>query len=101
MLWIDGEVLILPTASVEGARSGGPPPCREGRLATASRALPLVVLLPVSPQLVVLCALLWVREHLVGLVDLLELLLGRLVVGIHVGMVLAGQLAVGLAHLVL
>ena len=44
---------------------------------------------------VVLLALLRVRERVVGALDLLEALLGRRVVGVAVGVVLAGQLAVG------
>src|SRR5207248_9914695 len=51
--------------------------------------------------LVVLLALLRVREHLVGLVDVLEALLGLLVVRVEVGVELAGELAVGGANLLL
>ena len=46
--------------------------------------------------LVVPGALVRVGEHLVGLVDLLEFGLGFLVAGVQVGVVLLGQLAVGL-----
>jgi len=45
---------------------------------------------------VVLLALLGVREHVVGCLDLLEALLGGGVAGVAVGMVLAGELAVRL-----
>ena len=48
---------------------------------------------------VVLLALLGVRERVVGLLDRLEAVLGLRVVGVAVGMVLAGQLAVGLLDL--
>ncbi|MNE64413.1 hypothetical protein D3C80_1598260 [compost metagenome] len=51
------------------------------------------------PVLVVGRALAGVGEHLVGLVGLLEFLLGRLVVGIAVRVVLHGQTAVGLLQL--
>src|SRR3990172_4014890 len=46
-------------------------------------------------QLVVLGALFTVAQHLIGLVDLLEPLLGGLVVGVFVGVVLHRQPAVG------
>ena len=45
-------------------------------------------------------ALLGIREQVVGLLDLLEALLGLLVVRVAVGVVLADQLAVGLLDLV-
>ena len=48
---------------------------------------------------VVLLALVGVAEHVVGLGDLLEALLGLLVVGVAVGVVLARELAVGLLDL--
>src|SRR5699024_7928858 len=48
---------------------------------------------------VVLLALLGVVEHRVGLADLLEPLLGLGIVGVMVGVVLAGLLAVGLLDL--
>ena len=49
---------------------------------------------------VVLLALLGVRERVVGALDLLEALLGRRVVGVAVGVVLARELAVRLLDLV-
>jgi len=49
---------------------------------------------------VVLALLLLVAEHVVGLLDLLELLFGGLVIGVSVGMVLLCQLAIGLLHLI-
>ncbi|MNN30569.1 hypothetical protein D3C81_1442220 [compost metagenome] len=54
---------------------------------------------PGMPVLVVGRALAGVGEHLVGLVGLLELLLGRLVVGIAVRVILHGQATVGLLQL--
>ena len=50
----------------------------------------------VVAELVVLGALLGIGEHLIGLVDLLEALLGRLVPRVHVRVVLLGQRPVGL-----
>ena len=52
-------------------------------------------------ELVILGPLLGVRENLVGLVDLLELLLGLLVTGVHVRVVLSGQLFICFFDLVL
>jgi hypothetical protein len=52
----------------------------------------LLVHLPVGAELVVLLSLLAVSQDLVRFVDLLELGLGGLVPGIHVWMVLAGEL---------
>ncbi len=49
---------------------------------------------------VVLLALLGVAQHVMGLGDLLEASLGRLVVGVGVGVIFAGQLAVGLLDLI-
>src|SRR5271170_2475854 len=51
--------------------------------------------LPVRSQFVVFFAFLRIPEHLVGLVDLLETLLGVFIAGVDVRMVLAGQLAIG------
>jgi hypothetical protein len=55
----------------------------------------LLDLLPIVAPAVVLLALLGIGEHRVGLADLLELRLGLLVAGVDVGVVLAGELAVG------
>ena len=52
-------------------------------------------------KLVVPGLLVGVGQHLVGLVDLLELLLGLLVAGVHVRVVLAGQLFICFFDLVL
>ena len=78
-----------------------PPPGRRPRSARSSRqvrragppgAARLLVHPPVGPELVVLPALVGIAEHLVGLVDLLELRLGRLVARIDVRVVLARKL---------
>ena len=57
----------------------------------AAAGLDAVRVPPVVAVPVVLAAALGVGEHLVGLVDLLELALGRLVAGIQIGMMPAGQ----------
>src|SRR5581483_10421243 len=62
-------------------------------------ALPLFVAAPVGAELVVLLSLLGVGEDVVRLVDLLEALLGRLVVRVEVGVELTGELAVSRADL--
>src|SRR5262249_38845852 len=59
----------------------------------ARRGASLLVGAPVRAQFVVFLALRRIAEDLVGLVDLLEAGLGRLVAWVHVGMVLARQLA--------
>ena len=56
---------------------------------------------PGKAELVVAGLLIRVGEHLVGLVDLLELLLGLLVVRVQVRVVLPGHLLIGLFDLVL
>ncbi len=45
---------------------------------------------------VVYCTLLLIGKHLISLVYLLELRLGRRVIGIHIGVILPGQVPVGL-----
>ena len=90
--WAAALALALGVlAPVEAAAGRGAAPRAAARL--------LLVTLPIGPKLVVLLPLLGVAEHLVGLVDFLEFLLCALVVGVHVGVVLAGQLAVGLLDL--
>ena len=49
---------------------------------------------PGKAELVVARLLVWVAQNLVRLVDLLELLLGFLVAGVHVGVILARELFV-------
>ena len=51
-------------------------------------------------ELVVFGALLLIRQHLIGLVDFLELGLGGLVVGIQIGVILFRQLTVGFLDLI-
>src|SRR5690554_3076822 len=73
------------------------PPLPAGRRAKALRAL---VFLPVLAELIVLLARLRVLEHLVGLVDLLELLLGARLLA-HIRVILARKFAIRLLDLVL
>src|SRR5205807_2640421 len=87
LLGIDGAVLDLRT------------PGSGGRRARAAGLFPGGDLLPVRAVGVVLLPLLRVAEDLMGLVDLLEALDRTRVVGIDVGMVLAGELAEGGMHL--
>ena len=54
----------------------------------------------IEAELVVHLTLLLVAENVVGLPDLLEALFSRLVAGVHVGMIFAGQPAVGFPDLV-
>src|SRR5579859_7761260 len=81
--------------------SRGERPGTEGAtpLAGAGGAAVLLVCLPVGAQLVVALALLGVGEDGVGLVGVLEALLGGLVVGVAVRMQLTCQAAVGLLDL--
>ena len=66
----------------------------EGVRSRLAGPLPLLVLLPARTELVVLLALLGIAEDLVGLVDLLELVLGRLVALVHIGVMCAGDLLI-------
>src|SRR5207253_10382406 len=50
---------------------------------------------PIRAELIVLLALFGIAEDLVGLIDVLEIALGFLVVGIDVAMILARELAIG------
>ena len=90
-----------------GSRPGPPPP---PRLKIVEKMSPMSEVKPPGPAGpahaaehaaagVVLLALLGVREHVVGALDLLEALLRRRVVGVAVGVVLARELAVGPLHL--
>ena len=81
------------------ARVGRVGAAAEGRAPRLPLLLRLLVHAPVGAQLVVLPALLRIAEDLVRLVDLLELRFRRLVARVHVGMVLARQLAVRLLDL--
>ena len=75
---------VAEVAEVEAARAVG----------SAARTRAVVRVYAGKAELVVARLLLGIGEHLVGLVDLLELLLGFLVAGVHVGVVLARQLFV-------
>ena len=66
-----------------------------------SAACPVIGIHAGKAELVIARLLVGIGEHLVGLVDLLELLLGLLIAGVHVRMVLAGQLFIGSFDLVL
>ena len=68
-------------------------------VAAAGLAGPIVGIDPGKAELVIALALIRVGKYIVGLVDLLELLLGGLIAGVQVGMVLFGQLAVGAFNL--
>ncbi len=68
-------------------------------LARIGLCLRRVDLVGVETELVVNLALLLVAQHIVGFRDLLELLLGLLVVGIDVGMIFARGFAEGFANL--
>ncbi len=70
-------------------RSTGAGACRTGTLVGR----------PVRSKRVVLLALRGIGQDLVGLVDLLEALLGRLVARLGIGMMLPGELAEGLLDL--
>ena len=59
----------------------------------------LSAILPVGTKLIVAFALLGIGEDVVGFVNLLELVFGYLVAGVHVGVVLAGKLTIGLTDL--
>ena len=73
----------------------------EAAAKAAAATGPEVGIHPCMAVLVIALALRGVTQHLVGLVDLLELGLGLLVAGIQVGVVLLGQLAVGLLDLII
>ena len=79
-------------AEVESARTRTP-----GLLPPRRRP----AMFPVRAKLIVFAALLRIAEHLVGLVDLLEFLLGGLLVLRRVGMKLPGELAEGALDFVL
>src|SRR5271165_5892262 len=92
-----------------GARSAGAracalartskPACAEAATASVRLGRRGINVVRVEAELVVDLALLGIAEDVVGLGDLLELLLGRLVPRIHVGVVLAREFAERLADL--
>src|SRR5262249_12893794 len=82
------------------APSGAAPARRCGCTCTWRRRSEAKLLRPVGSKSVVLMAFIWVREHLIGLVDLLEARLGRPVARIDIGMIFAREPAVGLLDVV-
>src|SRR5215472_4431795 len=96
------EVEVNVLAATRLARSGEPlKPARAG-LASAARislGCSRINVVGIEPELVVDLTLLGIAQNVVGLGDGLELLLRGLVPGIYIGMVLARQLAEGLANL--
>ena len=97
--------LLPPDARRPGNRKSrsrrNPPAAAAARalLARIGLGLRRVDLVGVEAELVVNLALLLVAQNVVGLGDLLELLLGLLVAGIHVGMIFARSFPEGLADL--
>src|SRR5208337_1721644 len=93
------EKLREEIAEVAAAEVRAPAASRAGRGLLPSVAAHHLFLrhamLPVGAKLVVLLALVGVTDDLVGLIQFLEFSLGFLVVGIDVGMELAGELAIG------
>src|SRR5699024_9556829 len=85
------DVTQVDVAHIEAAEAAEP---------AAGAAGAEVGIHPGVAELVVAGALLLVGEHLIGLVDLLELGLGILVAGVQVGVVLLGLLPVGLLDLI-
>src|SRR5204863_6965614 len=73
----------------------------EAALAEGTRAKPTARGAEEAAALVVLLALVGLADQVVGALDLLEALLGRVVVGVAVGVVLARELAVGLLDVLL
>src|SRR5207237_7605523 len=69
--------------------------------ACSRSARPLTILLVVAAHLIIFFALLRIREHLIGLVDLLESVFSRFVVRIDIWMILARQFAICLSNLFL
>src|SRR5207237_277900 len=84
-----------PRAAFAAGRAAEPAESRAAR-PRLPLLLRLLVHAPVRPELVVLPALVRIAEHFVRFVDLFELPFGRLVARVHVGMMLARQLPVGL-----
>ena len=72
----------------------------EVEILEARAAGELLAMLPVRAELVVHTALLVVLQDFVGLVYLLEPVLGGLVAGVEVRMIFAGKLLVGLRYLI-
>ena len=89
-----------PGSRKSRSRQSPPAAVRRPRLlARIGLGLRRVDLVGVEAHLVVDLALLLVAQHVVGLGDLLELLLGLLVAGVHVRVIAPRSLAEGLANL--
>ena len=90
------------SGSCARSRKAAEAACAESRAAAACVGLGRcrIDVVRVEAELIVNLALLGIAENVVGFRDNLELLLGRFVSGIHVGMVFARELAECLANLV-
>src|SRR5262249_16700376 len=88
VLFVHGAIFVARRGAPSCSARAGHGPAQEllGRGGAAGSAI-LLVLAPARPQLVVKPALLWIGEHLIGLVDLLEARLGRFVAGIDIGVI--------------
>jgi hypothetical protein len=92
------EELLEEIARVAGAEFRALRSLRARALAsriTAQDFFLVEAVFPIRAELVVLTPLFGIAEDLVGLVNVLELRLGLLVVGIYVRMILAGELTIG------
>jgi hypothetical protein len=69
--------------------------------ALPSRLSKLIAILPVLTELVIFLALLRIGKDLIGSIHLLEPGLGRLITGVNIRVMLAGQLSIGLLYLLL
>ena len=72
-----------------------------GRITPTARSAAGADLFEVGAELVVALALIRVAQHLVRRLDLLKLVLGRRIIRVHVGMILARHLSIGLLYLLL
>jgi hypothetical protein len=91
------QIAIFDMDTATARRSSGPPAPVE-TTGIAARALPL---LPTGPQLIVFTPFLRVSQHLMGLIDLFEALLGLFVARVNVGVIFASQTTVGFLDLLL
>src|SRR5271157_1238533 len=97
---------MLAPALPRSALKAGEVEAAEIHRTAMARALPRISLglrridlVRVEAQLVVYLALLFVAQHVVGLGDLLDLLLGPLIAGVHIRVISPRSLAEGLADL--
>jgi hypothetical protein len=89
------KIRAARTAQVHTVAAGKSARTGTGKAGAAARPAGLAIHLPLVAEAVVLFALFFVAEHLVGFGNVLELFLGRLVVGVDVGVELAREFAVG------